>query len=149
MQIDASIVDPSGEVRVNDDFEGDVSHFVHGLYIQRGEHDINNQLIFKSNLEYIFHDSRGFEAGTVNELQLVKDFIRDRANTNELPDQLHAIWYCNYTFIVMDTSIYLPLGTALLPTTTDRFWPQTKYSLMNAIAEKVRFPNASLSTECL
>ena len=43
----------------------------------------------------------------------------------------------------MYTSIYLPLGTALLPTTTDRFWPQTKYFLMSAIAEKVSMPKES------
>jgi hypothetical protein len=30
--VDASIVDPSNEVRLNDDFEGDVSHSVHGLH---------------------------------------------------------------------------------------------------------------------
>jgi hypothetical protein len=95
LQTDTSIVDPSNEVRVNDGFEGEVSHSVHGLHIQRGEHNIDNQLIFKSNPEFIFHDSRGFEAGTVNELELVKEFIRDRADTRELPDQLHAIWYCN------------------------------------------------------
>ena len=68
---------------------------VNGLHIQRGEHDINNQLIFKSNPDFIFHDSRGFEAGTVDELELVKKFICDRADTKELSDQLHAIWYCN------------------------------------------------------
>ena len=77
------------------DFDGNVSHSVNGLHIQRGEHDINNQLIFKSNPDFIFHDSRGFEAGTVDELELVKKFIRDRANTTALSDQLHAIWYCN------------------------------------------------------
>jgi hypothetical protein len=77
------------------DFDGNVSHSVNGLHIQRGEHDINNQLIFKSNPDFIFHDSRGFEAGTVDELELVKKFIRDRADTKELSDQLHAIWYCN------------------------------------------------------
>jgi hypothetical protein len=44
----------------------------------------------------------------------------------------------------VDTSIYLPLGTALLPTTTGQFWPQTKYFLMNAIAGKVRVTKVSL-----
>ena len=39
--------------------------------------------------------TRGFEAGTVDELELVKKFIRLRANRKALSDQLHAIWYCN------------------------------------------------------
>ncbi|KAJ6455166.1 hypothetical protein C8R45DRAFT_846080 [Mycena sanguinolenta] len=36
---------------------------------QRGEHDIENQLIFKSNRQFVFHDSRGFESGSANEIQ--------------------------------------------------------------------------------
>ena len=118
------------------------------VYTQRGEHDIDSELIFKSNPEFVFHDSRGFEAGTVDELELVKKFIIERDDKTNLPDQLHAIWYCHYTFIAMDTSIYLPLGTALLSTTTDRFWPPTKYFLMSAIVEKVRVSKTS-QIECL
>ncbi|KAF7373075.1 GTP-binding protein [Mycena sanguinolenta] len=59
---------------------------------QRGEHDIENQLIFKSNRQFIFHDSRGFESGSANEIQKVTDFITTRSATNELAKQLHAIW---------------------------------------------------------
>ncbi|KAF8139415.1 hypothetical protein K438DRAFT_1637665 [Mycena galopus ATCC 62051] len=61
---------------------------------QRGEHDIDNQLIFKSNPQFIFHDSRGFESGSVNETEKVKAFIEKRAATRDLSEQLHAIWYC-------------------------------------------------------
>ncbi|KAJ7798429.1 hypothetical protein B0H14DRAFT_2388707 [Mycena olivaceomarginata] len=61
---------------------------------QRGEHDIDNQLIFKSNPQFIFHDSRGFESGSVNETEKVKAFIEKRAVTRDLSEQLHAIWYC-------------------------------------------------------
>ncbi|KAJ7122333.1 hypothetical protein C8R44DRAFT_622326 [Mycena epipterygia] len=60
---------------------------------ERGLHDIENQVIFRSNPQFIFHDSRGFEAGSVDEMQKVKSFIDTRAGTNELSDQLHAIWY--------------------------------------------------------
>ncbi|KAJ7803656.1 hypothetical protein B0H14DRAFT_2384367 [Mycena olivaceomarginata] len=66
---------------------------------QRGEHDIDNQLIFKSNPQFIFHDSRGFESGSVNETEKVKAFIEKRAVTRDLSEQLHAIWYC----LPMDT----------------------------------------------
>ncbi|KAJ7758820.1 hypothetical protein DFH07DRAFT_448527 [Mycena maculata] len=61
---------------------------------RRGEHEITNQLVFKSNPGYIFHDSRGFEAGSVDQIKRVKTFIAERAETTELSEQLHAIWYC-------------------------------------------------------
>ncbi|KAJ7931842.1 hypothetical protein B0H13DRAFT_2523333, partial [Mycena leptocephala] len=60
----------------------------------RGEHDIDNQMIFKSNPQFIFHDSRGFEGGSSDELEKVRAFIAKHAASNELSQQLHAIWYC-------------------------------------------------------
>jgi hypothetical protein len=64
---------------------------------QRGLHDIEDQLVFASNPQFIFHDSRGFEAGGVDELEMVKAFIEKRAKMSRMADQLHAIWYV-YTF---------------------------------------------------
>ncbi|KAF7343546.1 GTP-binding protein [Mycena sanguinolenta] len=61
---------------------------------ERGLHDIDNQLIFMSNPQFIFHDSRGFEGGSADEIQKVIAFIRERGETTELSEQLHAIWYC-------------------------------------------------------
>ncbi|KAF7343613.1 GTP-binding protein [Mycena sanguinolenta] len=61
---------------------------------ERGEHEIKNQLIFKSNPQFIFHDSRGFEGGSADEIQKVTTFIEERAGTTELAEQLHTIWYC-------------------------------------------------------
>ncbi|KAJ7611555.1 hypothetical protein DFH06DRAFT_1244448 [Mycena polygramma] len=61
---------------------------------QRGEHDITNQLVFKSNPGYVFHDSRGFETGSADEMKRVKTFIAERAGSTKLSEQLHAIWYC-------------------------------------------------------
>ncbi|KAF7343576.1 GTP-binding protein [Mycena sanguinolenta] len=61
---------------------------------ERGEHDIENQLIFKSNPQFIFHDSRGFEGGSVDEMQKVVVFIQQRAKAFDLATQPHAIWYC-------------------------------------------------------
>ncbi|KZP02100.1 hypothetical protein FIBSPDRAFT_771190 [Athelia psychrophila] len=60
---------------------------------ERGHHDINNEMIFKSNPEFIFHDSRGFEAGSVDETETVRGFLSKRAKARELADQLHAVWY--------------------------------------------------------
>ncbi|KDQ15321.1 hypothetical protein BOTBODRAFT_108895, partial [Botryobasidium botryosum FD-172 SS1] len=63
-------------------------------YFQRGEHNINTQLVFPSNRGFIFHDSRGFEAGSDEELKAVREFIQRKGSSRELKDQLHVIWYC-------------------------------------------------------
>jgi hypothetical protein len=49
-------------------------------------------MIFSSNREFIFHDSRGFESGSDLEVNTITDFIAKRAATYELSEQLHAIW---------------------------------------------------------
>ncbi|KAF7983447.1 hypothetical protein HWV62_21716 [Athelia sp. TMB] len=59
-----------------------------------GLHNINNEMIFKSNPQFIFHDSRGFESGSTDETDTVKKFLRRRADAKSLSDQLHAVWYC-------------------------------------------------------
>jgi hypothetical protein len=59
---------------------------------QRGEHDIGNEMIFKSNMAFVFHDSRGFEAGRSSELDKVKDFIQERSTKKNFEDLLHVIW---------------------------------------------------------
>ncbi|KAJ7189746.1 GTP-binding protein [Mycena pura] len=61
---------------------------------ERGRHDIENQLVFKSNPQFIFHDLCGFESGSGDETEKVKAFIAKRAGSNTLSGQLHAIWYC-------------------------------------------------------
>ncbi|KAG2061494.1 GTP-binding protein [Suillus hirtellus] len=61
---------------------------------ERGLHNIENEMVFKSNPGFIFHDSRGFEAGGESEFNKVKVFIADRSKEIKLKDQLHAIWYC-------------------------------------------------------
>ncbi|KAF8212936.1 hypothetical protein K438DRAFT_1805295 [Mycena galopus ATCC 62051] len=87
---------------------------------QRGEHDIENQLIFKSNRQFIFHDSRGFESGSAKEIQTVNDFIAARAASSQLSDQLHAIWYCMPTdtarpLLTADEQFFNVSGTSKVP----------------------------------
>ncbi|KAI0251028.1 hypothetical protein BJV78DRAFT_502167 [Lactifluus subvellereus] len=60
----------------------------------RGEHDIEDTFQYPTAHGFVFHDSRGFEAGAAGELDKVKDFINKRAERQELKDRLHAIWYC-------------------------------------------------------
>jgi hypothetical protein len=55
-------------------------------------HDIENELIFRSNDNFVFHDSQGFEAGSVDEFQRLKEFIADRSTTTHLKKRIHAIW---------------------------------------------------------
>ena len=55
-------------------------------------HNIENELVFQSNPGFVFHDSRGFEAGGVAELNTVKSFIVERSKMSQLGDQLHVIW---------------------------------------------------------
>ncbi|KAG2159557.1 GTP-binding protein [Suillus bovinus] len=62
--------------------------------IKRGNHDIRNEMVFKSNPGLVFHDSCGFEAGSEEEFEDMKNFISERANATRLEDRLHAIWYC-------------------------------------------------------
>lgn len=62
------------------------------LLYQRGLHNIENQLVFASNPQFVFHDSMGFEAGGTGELEAVKAFIASRAKATHMSKQLHAIW---------------------------------------------------------
>ena len=62
------------------------------LYLQRGTHNIDDELIFSNHDGYIFHDSRGFESGGEEELKIVQNFVRNKATEKRLRDRLHAIW---------------------------------------------------------
>ena len=72
--------------------------WIHTLYYillkvgQRGEHDIENEMRFKGNTAFVFHDSRGFEAGRTSELDKVKDFVQKRSTNKDIGDHLHVIW---------------------------------------------------------
>ncbi len=60
---------------------------------QRGEHDIDDQIVFPHHRGYVFHDSRGIESGGTEELQTLKKFIQEKASANQLHLRLHAIWF--------------------------------------------------------
>jgi len=62
--------------------------------IHRGEHNIEDEITYEGS-NFIFHDSRGIEAGAVEEMVTVRDFINKRSTLDvRLRDRLHAIWYC-------------------------------------------------------
>jgi hypothetical protein len=61
-------------------------------------HNIEDELIFTNHNGYLFHDSRGFEAGGEDELKIVQEFVRRKSREGQLKDRLHAIW-----FVPLDT----------------------------------------------
>jgi GTP-binding protein EngB required for normal cell division len=61
---------------------------------ERGMHDIENEMVFRNNPGFVFHDSRGFEAGGQFEFDKVKAFIVRRSKERRLRDRIHIIWYC-------------------------------------------------------
>ena len=60
---------------------------------QRGEHTIEHEFRFTNHHGYVFHDSRGFEAGSEEELRIVQCFVEERSRERFLQDRLHAIWF--------------------------------------------------------
>ncbi|KIK13268.1 hypothetical protein PISMIDRAFT_688848 [Pisolithus microcarpus 441] len=62
--------------------------------LTRGEHNIEDELVFRSNPRFVFHDSRGFEAGSEQQFNMMKKFVMDRAKTSKLDERIHAIWFC-------------------------------------------------------
>jgi len=64
-------------------------------------HNINDEIIFTNHDGYIFHDSRGFEAGAEDELKIVQEFVRRKSQERRLQDRLHAIWY-----VLLPSGIY-------------------------------------------
>jgi hypothetical protein len=67
--------------------------------LQRGHHNIDYELIFERHNGYIFHDSRGFEAGSDDELKIVQDFVRRKSRKKQLKDRLHAIWFVSVRYL--------------------------------------------------
>ncbi|KAJ7884754.1 hypothetical protein B0H14DRAFT_2700105 [Mycena olivaceomarginata] len=82
---DPEIFSPSGEKSDVTILDGSHDH---------GVHVIENELTFKRNLQFIFHDSRGFRSESNNELEIVEAFIARRVASNIFSEKLHAIWYC-------------------------------------------------------
>ncbi len=60
---------------------------------QRGEHDIRDELVFSDHTGYVFHDSRGIECGTTEEVEILKEFIQSKGSASRLRSRLHAIWF--------------------------------------------------------
>ncbi|KAH9053324.1 hypothetical protein EDB87DRAFT_1569374 [Lactarius vividus] len=62
--------------------------------MDRGEHRIDDELVFSNHRGYVFHDSRGIESGSARDLDILRKFIQSKCGKRRLRDRLHAIWYC-------------------------------------------------------
>ncbi|KAI6124689.1 hypothetical protein EV401DRAFT_1162935 [Pisolithus croceorrhizus] len=62
--------------------------------LTRGLHNIEDELVFGGNPRFVFHDSRGFEAGSEVQFDFMKKFVMDHAKTTKLHERIHAIWFC-------------------------------------------------------
>ncbi|KAG6329375.1 hypothetical protein ID866_9715 [Astraeus odoratus] len=76
------------------DGKGNKVLIVISMAFQRGYHNIENELVFRSNPGFIFHDSCGFETGSDKELEEMKMFVTGCSVTTKLENRIHAIWYC-------------------------------------------------------
>jgi len=77
------------------------------ILVQRGEHDIENELTFTDHDGYVFHDSRGFEAGDGKELKIVQDFVRRRSQRTKLAERLQAIWFGSFRLVIANSPHFL------------------------------------------
>jgi len=60
---------------------------------QRGEHDIDDELVFSNHPGYVFHDFRGIKSGAREEVDILQEFIRRKGSEPKLQSRLHAIWF--------------------------------------------------------
>jgi hypothetical protein len=80
-------------------------------------HNIEDELIFTNHTGYLFHDSRGFEAGGEDELKIVQEFVRRKSRERQLKDRLHAIWFVplgiyDYKFTTLLVRYCIPMDNA-------------------------------------
>ncbi|KAJ6478670.1 hypothetical protein DFH09DRAFT_501462 [Mycena vulgaris] len=60
----------------------------------RGLHNVDDEIRFPSRPGFVFHDSRGVESGSAEELDILQQFVEDRSSVLDTREQLHAIWMC-------------------------------------------------------
>ncbi|KAJ8075809.1 hypothetical protein PM082_021441 [Marasmius tenuissimus] len=84
-----------GRVEVRDEYGNLVDHGrLLEPSVERGQSRIDWEITFPSNPGYVFHDSRGMEAGSTEEIDKLNDFMERRSKKRSLEEQLHVIWYC-------------------------------------------------------
>ncbi|KAK6198433.1 Nonsense-mediated mRNA decay protein 5 [Pestalotiopsis sp. IQ-011] len=64
------------------------------LSYDQGVHDINQAFESPRHPGLLIHDSRGWQAGSDSELELIARFLRNRAFQKDAAQALHVIWFC-------------------------------------------------------
>ncbi|KAJ8483089.1 hypothetical protein ONZ45_g14727 [Pleurotus djamor] len=112
---------------------------------KRGLHDIEQELIFPNNPNFLFHDSRGIEAGGKDELELVKQFIAKRASAKKLEDRIHVIWFIRvFRKLLMKPSLTKP-SRYCIPVDNDRILTEAE----KAFFENIGGPSDANNSEQL
>jgi predicted GTPase len=62
------------------------------LSYDQGVHDINEAFESPRHPGLLIHDSRGWQAGSDTELELIARFLRHRAFQKDAAEALHVIW---------------------------------------------------------
>jgi hypothetical protein len=76
------------------------------IILQRGEHNIDDEIIFANYDNYIFHDSRGLESGDETELEIIREFILRKSREKVLKNRLHAIWFAFLSLSVYSCKLF-------------------------------------------
>ncbi|KAJ8580913.1 hypothetical protein M405DRAFT_938541 [Rhizopogon salebrosus TDB-379] len=116
--------------------------------VDRGYHDINNELVFQSNPGFVFHDSCGFEAGGVDEFKKMKEFVSERASTRKLNKRIHAIWQAIISMRLYLIVIFSLTGiVSQWMSITERSRRLRKGSSLSATPTMARFPVIAVFTK--
>ncbi|KAI0969771.1 hypothetical protein F4678DRAFT_438136 [Xylaria arbuscula] len=59
-----------------------------------GIHDVDEGFEMDTLPGLIVHDSRGFQSGATEEIELLEKFVKKRASAAKSEDRLDAIWFC-------------------------------------------------------
>ncbi|KAI1284593.1 hypothetical protein F5Y07DRAFT_393557 [Xylaria sp. FL0933] len=59
-----------------------------------GIHDVDEGFEMDTLPGLIVHDSRGFQSGATEEIELLERFVKKRASAGKPEDRLDAIWFC-------------------------------------------------------
>ncbi|KAI1188829.1 hypothetical protein F5B17DRAFT_394021 [Nemania serpens] len=61
---------------------------------EHGVHDVDEGFEMDTLPGLIVHDSRGFQSGATEEIELLEKFVKKRASAAKSEDRLDAIWFC-------------------------------------------------------
>ncbi|KAI0398217.1 hypothetical protein F5Y17DRAFT_473413 [Xylariaceae sp. FL0594] len=61
---------------------------------EHGVHDVDEGFELDTLPGLIIHDSKGFQSGATEEIELLRKFVKKRASAAKPEDRLDAIWFC-------------------------------------------------------